>query len=169
MMDSFRLSELERKLANTVLVGKVEEVSETFCRVAIGDLLTCDLPMISFRKLEKDDPVLVIAHNGDLSQAFAIGTISQNGLRNFRLKFSDGTEVSYDQTSKILTAATPGTLTAQAAEASITATTSARVQAPAIALAGNVEITGTLRVAGAAAFAAATVAGTALVPGGENF
>lgn len=166
---NYRLSELERRAAHTVLVGKVDSVSGTTCRVKIGEILTTDLPVLSFRKLAIGDQVLVIAHNGDLAQAFVVGSIAPDATGDFFLRFADGTEIGYDQTAKQLKVSTPGALEATAQTASIVAAVSAAVQAPAINLAGNVTITGTLNVAGLSTLATATVAGTPLVPGGSSF
>jgi phage baseplate assembly protein V len=158
-MDKYRLAELERRAANTVLVGKVDSVSGSTARVAIGELLTTDLPVLSFRALSEGDPVLVIAHNGDLAQAFVVGSLNNN--TDFFLRFADGTEIGYDQATKQLKVSTTGALEATAQTAA--------VQAPIINLTGNVTITGTLNVAGLATLATATVGGVPLVSPGDSF
>lgn len=170
-MDKYRLSELERKMANTILVGKVAEVDpEKGCRVEIGELLTTWLPVLSGRQgdlkqrspLKVGEVVLVLSHNGDPAQGFVIGSLGPDSIGDFRMVFADGTTVEYNEPLKQLVASSMGTIKASAV-------VSAEVQAPLINLTGNVVITGTLNVAGATTLLTTTINGTPLVPGGVSF
>ncbi len=187
MDQTMRIAELERKLSNTVFVGKVAEIDEAKgCRVQAGELLTDWLPVLSGRQgklkerapLKVDEIVLGVCMEGNPSQGFVIGSIDVGGsIGNFRMLFEDGTSIEYDPDAQELKASSAGSikaiasteLVATAATARITAVASAEVQAPTINLSGNVTISGTLNVAGMATLATATVGGTPLQSPGNSF
>lgn len=154
MSNEFRISELERRLDCSVVVGKVDFVSSKGVCVRIGDAVTAELPVLSYRELEVGDVVLVINHYGEFGHGFVVGSLSQDRLRNFRLRFGDGTAIKYDQQAKALRVSTPGSLEATAAQ---------------MTLNGPVSINGTLSVTGTTTLSSAAVGGTLLIPGGDQF
>ncbi len=155
-----RLSELERKLSNTLLVGKVAEIDEAKgCRIEAGELLTDWLPVLHGRQgalkqrapMNVGEVVLVVCAEGDPAQGFIIGSIDADSIGEFNMVFEDGTSISYDRETKELRAVSTGTLKASAAVAAeisapavnLISTTAVNITAPAIVLAGAVTVNGT--------------------------
>ena len=122
----YEVSELHRRLANMLLLGKVIDVSfETSIprvKVAIGDLKTTWLPMlvqracndVSFWPLEKGEQVLVFSPNGELTQAVVLGSINQKDspavgdcVDVHRTQYSDGAVIEYDRKAHCLSAVLP--------------------------------------------------------------
>ena len=122
----FEVSELHRRLANMIMLGKVVDVSfETSIprvKVAIGDLQTTWLPMlvqragndVSFWSLEKGEQVLVLSPSGELTQGVVLGSINQKERPAIadhadvhRTQYGDGTVIEYDRKAHCLKAVLP--------------------------------------------------------------
>ena len=84
--------------------------------MAIGDIITDSLPVLSFRLLNVGDQVLVISHNGDLAQAFVVGSIAAG---DYCVAFGDGTTLRYDAETKELSVDTEGSINLKAATISL--------------------------------------------------
>ena len=122
----FEVAELNRRLANMLLLGKVIDVSfDTSIprvKVAIGDLKTTWLPMlvqragndVSFWSLEKGEQVLVLSPSGELTQAVVLGSINQKdhpaiaqSADIHRTQYGDGAVIEYDRKAHCLKAVLP--------------------------------------------------------------
>lgn len=125
-MYEFELSELNRRLANIVNLGKVEEIDYQgaipVVRVKIGEILTAFLPMITSRAgpdqhwwpLEVGEQVVVFAPSGDLAQAVVLGSINQDSYPStsdstdvHQVVYSDGAVIEYDRKKHELNAVLP--------------------------------------------------------------
>lgn len=80
--DGFAFSEVVRKLANLIRVGKVAEIDGASVRVKIGRVVTGWLPIVStagdttgWIPISKDEQVVVFAPYGELTQAFVLRAI----------------------------------------------------------------------------------------------
>ncbi|WP_421722555.1 phage baseplate assembly protein V [Alloalcanivorax xenomutans] len=180
-MDS--IAELKRRLTNLATLGTVADVdiSQARCRVTIGDLKTDWLPWLTLRAgADRDwwppspgEQVLVISPGGDPAQGIALPAIysdehsaPDNRSHTRRIRFSDGTEITYDHQKKLLVVDCVGEITvvarsdiiATSTEGNIVATATAgaiqavaeeaSVTAPKITLNGAVKINGSLTLAG---------------------
>jgi len=122
----FEVAELNRRLANMLLLGKVVDVSFDECipkvKVTIGDLQTTWLPMlvqragsdVSFWALEKGEQVLVLSPSGELTQGVVLGSINQKSTPSIgdsndihRTEYSDGAVIEYDRKAHYLKIALP--------------------------------------------------------------
>jgi phage baseplate assembly protein V len=187
MNHDFKISELERRVANLVLIGTVVSVrGDGFARVQSGGLETGWLPWLSSRMgarrdwaaVEPAEQVVVLCPNGDPAQGIILASLGSNANPNpsdnprlFKTVFKDGSFFEMDLDSGAVTLSCSGTLTATAdgdaeiaagGDVDVAAAGSARVSAPAIELSGNVTITGTLNVSGLTALTTATVGGVTL-------
>lgn len=85
MYDKFAFSEVVRKLANVIRLGKITEVNGCNVRVKIGNVTTGWLPIIStagktsaWTPITKGEQVAVFAPYGEFSQAFILRSIHYN-------------------------------------------------------------------------------------------
>ena len=122
----FLVTELNRRVANVIRIGRVHSVDFEHdlpkVKVSIGELTTAWLPFIVQRAGEdrtwfpiaKDEQVLVISPSGELAQGVVIGSIfyrdylppstSENIVRT---QFSDGAVIEYDKENHRLFANLP--------------------------------------------------------------
>jgi phage baseplate assembly protein V len=194
MNNDFEIKELERRVANLVMIGTVVSTrGDGFARVKIGGLETTWLPWgvprMGNRKdwaaPEPAEQVLVLSRNGDPAQGVIVASLGSDANPNpsdnpriFKTVFSDGAFVQIDLDTHEMSVGCAGAVSVEAA-GNVTVTTagslsasaaqSAEVTSPVIKLTGAVTIDGPLVVTGAAALAATTVLGTGLVPGGNQF
>jgi phage baseplate assembly protein V len=114
MNNDFKIKELERKVANLVMIGRVTEVDagSARARVIIGELHTAFLPWLSPRIGEgrRDwaapsvgEQVLVISRNGDPAQGLIMASLGSaanpnpsSNPRIFKTVFSDGAFLQID-------------------------------------------------------------------------
>ena len=118
-MSIYRLTEVERRLANILRAGRVDSVdyATARCRVAIGNLLTDPLPFFADRAGDDrtwnppsvGEQVLVLSPSGELGAGFVLcGIFSNANPANssdqniHRTTYSDGTIVEYDRESHTL-------------------------------------------------------------------
>lgn len=111
---SFELSELDRRLANIVRVGKIAALDEAnaLVRVEVGGALTDWLPWITHRAgpnrtwhaPEVGEQVLVLSPSGDLAQGIVLPAIYQdtfdqpeNEKEKHRIQYADGAFIQYDR------------------------------------------------------------------------
>jgi phage baseplate assembly protein V len=142
-----RLSDLERRVANLIQPGTVEETDypNARVRVKIGLNVTAWLPWMttraggdrSWHAPEVGEQVLVLSPSGDFRQGFALPSIYQNAHpapadseKIHRIEYSDGAVLEYDRENHRLTATIPGEVVIDA-QGDIKATTqkSATVEA----------------------------------------
>lgn len=177
-MNDFKISELERRVANLVLVGTIAELDGSMARVEIGGLRTAALPWLSPRVGETcrvwkapavGEQVLVVCRNGDPAQGIIVASLGSalnphpsGNPRIFKTVFGDGSFLQVDLDTRKMTVRSAG-------DVDVVANGKAAVTAPTIDLEGNVSISGTLSVAGATALGVASVQGTPLSPGGNQF
>lgn len=112
----YQITELERRLANMVTIGKVVEAeyNPPRCRVQIGDIKTGWLDWgveragldQTWKPFEVDEQVLVFSPNGDLTQGIIVKSLYQtahsapaNAVDITRTKFKDGTVIEHDRAS----------------------------------------------------------------------
>jgi phage baseplate assembly protein gpV len=117
-MDNWALSDIERRLANVIRFGVVDQLDETgaLVRVRSGGVLTDWLrwrtnragPDLDWWALEPGEQVILLAPNGELNQAVVIGSINQlaypapgNRKTLHRVKYADGTTKDYDRAASI--------------------------------------------------------------------
>lgn len=122
---SFALADIERRLANLLKVGTVEEVDHdnALARVRIGDNLTKPLPWLTARAggdgtwwpVEVGEQVLILSPCGDLTQGVILPSLyrtaspapsSKGGVE--RTEYKDGAVIQYDRNTHTLTASIPG-------------------------------------------------------------
>jgi len=114
----YRVTELERQLANAVQIGTVEEVdySEAKCRVQIGELLTGWISWTadrasddsSWEPLHKGEQVVVACQCGDPALGVVIGRLYRtahpapsNNPDVTRRQFGDGLVIEHDRKKKL--------------------------------------------------------------------
>ncbi len=128
---AYILAEIDRKLANIVRVGTVEQADYETQRVRVrsGDLLTGWIPWLT-RRAGKDrdwwapdigEQVMVLSPSGDPGQGIAIAAIYQdafpapaNSPDIRRTVYEDGSEVTHDRATHHMDIRCVGTLTVQA-------------------------------------------------------
>ncbi len=122
----FSLTELDRRLANIIKIGRVQSVDLTQTlpkvRVRISELVTAWLPFLTLRAgndthwwpIQLEEQVLVVSPSGDLSQGIVIGSVFQNQFppgsmseHMIRTDYSDGAIVEYDKENHHLRAELP--------------------------------------------------------------
>lgn len=116
----YRITELERRVANMLQVGTIAEVDHGKARasVSLGDLTTALLPWLTTRAMgdrtwwapEPGEQVLVLSPSGDPAQAvilpalYQIAALAPAGSGDIaRMIFDDETSVEYDRASHTLT------------------------------------------------------------------
>ena len=90
MSDDFEITELNRRLANLIRLGKVEEIDLAAARVKvrIGELLTAPLPWLtqkagadkSWWAPEVGEQIVVFSPSGDPAQGVVLGAIFQQAF-----------------------------------------------------------------------------------------
>ena len=85
MVEDFAFSEVVRKLANIIRIGKVSDIDGSQVKVQIGRVKTSWIPIISnacedssWLPISKDEQVAVFAPFGEFTQAFALRSIHYN-------------------------------------------------------------------------------------------
>lgn len=112
----FRITELERQMANLITIGRLTEVDyeKARCRVQIGEIETdFSLWVVAraggdrtWEPLEVGEQVVVFSPNGDPEQAIVGGSLYQYAAPApgasadvTRTKFQDGAVIEYDRSS----------------------------------------------------------------------
>ena len=87
MVDGFAFSEVVRKIANLIRIGKVAEIDGSTVRVQIGRVTTGWLPIVScagenliWLPVSKGEQVAVFAPFGEFAQAFVLRSIHYNNF-----------------------------------------------------------------------------------------
>ena len=87
MVDGFAFSEVVRKLANLIRIGKVAEIDGSNVKVQIGRVTTGWLPIVScagenliWLPVSKGEQVAVFAPFGEFAQAFVLRSIHYNNF-----------------------------------------------------------------------------------------
>ncbi len=125
-MVEFEITELHRRLANLVMLGKVVEADYGHVipklKVNIGELQTAWLPMLTQRAgndvswwpLEVGEQVVVLSPSGDLTQGVVLGAINQKSVPAIadhnsvhRMIYADGAVIEYDRETHQLNAVLP--------------------------------------------------------------
>jgi phage baseplate assembly protein V len=154
-MFAFEITELHRRLANVVLLGKIVEAdySQTIpkLKIKIGNLQTAWLPMLTQRAgndvswwpLEVGEQVLVLSPSGELNQGVVLGAINQkafaapgNSADVHRQMYSDGAVIEYDRKTHHLSAVLPSGATTRL------------VSEGGISITGDVTVTGNIKASG---------------------
>ena len=126
MIIEYELTELNRRLANLLKLGKIEETDYTGiiprARVRTGELLTAFLPMLTTRAgndstwwpLAIGEQVIILSPSGDTGQGVILGSINQNNysaIENtesiYKTEFSDGAIIQYNKESQTLDVTLP--------------------------------------------------------------
>lgn len=161
MIAAFEITELNRRLANLILIGKVVEVNAQgaipLAKVQVGDLKTAWLPMLVQRAgadqsgwlLEADEQVLVLSPSGEIDQGVVLGSLNQNNTPSpakrssiHQHNYSDGAVISYDRDAHALNADLPeGATVTLTAKGGLTFTGD-------LTLTGSMDMTGDLSVTG---------------------
>ena len=150
--EAYLLSELDRRLANLIRLGTVEQADYQSQRIRVrsGAQLTHWIPWAS-RRAGQDrewwapdmgEQVIVLSPSGDASQAVAIGAIYQDAApapdadpEMHRTVYRDGTQVIYDRRSHHLTLNCVGDITVTCAKAlRVSAGEQVTIEAPLIDL-----------------------------------
>lgn len=163
---NFRLSDLERRVAGLINVGRVADLDEQTARVRVefGEILTDWLPWLTTRAgadrtwwaPEPGEQVLILAPSGELAQAVVLPALYRNDHPppgNTRTQsttvYADGTRVTYDRDKKELSAHLAGSATVNVttdtelivgANVVVNVTGTAKVNAQNIALNGGVGV-----------------------------
>lgn len=89
MVDGFAFSEVVRKLANLIRIGKIAEVDGANVKVKIGKVTTGWLPIIStagetviWNPISKDEQVAVFFPYGETAQGFVLRSIHYDSYKN---------------------------------------------------------------------------------------
>ena len=87
MVDGFAFSEVVRKLANLIRIGKVSEIDGSNVKVQIGRVTTGWLPIVScagenliWLPVSRGEQVAVFAPFGEFAQAFVLRSIHYNNF-----------------------------------------------------------------------------------------
>ena len=87
MIESFAFSEVVRKLANLIRIGKIAEIDGAQVKVQIGRVTTGWLPIIStagettsWIPISKGEQVVVFSPFGEFAQAFVLRSIHYNSF-----------------------------------------------------------------------------------------
>ena len=110
MIESFAFSEVVRKLANLIRIGKIAEVDGAQVKVQIGRVTTGWLPIIStasettaWTPISKGEQVVVFSPFGESAQAFVLRSIHYNDYKSpddknsVLLKTKSGIKVDSEQ------------------------------------------------------------------------
>lgn len=88
MVDGFAFSEVVRKLANLIRIGKIAEIDGANVKVKIGKVTTGWLPIIStagetviWNPISKDEQVAVFFPYGEMAQGFVLRSIHYNNYK----------------------------------------------------------------------------------------
>ena len=88
MIESFAFSEVVRKLANLIRIGKIAEVDGAQVKVHIGRVTTGWLPIVStagettsWTPISKGEQVVVFSPFGEFAQAFVLRSIHYNNYK----------------------------------------------------------------------------------------
>jgi phage baseplate assembly protein V len=120
-MNLWGQAELERRLANLIRIGVIQETNhaDKKLRVAMGATQTAWLPwpaeignnFVKWRPLRVGQQVIVIAPSGELNQAVIVGQLYGGGIeapstdeQKDLIQFEDGTQIEYDSAAHRLTA-----------------------------------------------------------------
>ncbi len=125
-MIEFEITELNRRLANLIVLGKVVEAdyAQTIPKLKIkaGDLKTAWLPMLTQRAgsdlswwpLEVGEQVVVLSPSGELAQGIVLGALNQlafpsigNSADSHKQVYADGAVIEYNRKSHHLSATLP--------------------------------------------------------------
>lgn len=137
------LSQLSRRVANLVVLGKVEEADYSAARLRVrsGDLLSGWLPWITTRAggdstwwaPEVGEQVLLLSPSGDPAQGVVLGAVYQDShpppaaaKSVHRTTYDDGTVVEYDRAASRLAVSCVGEITIETG-ADITVTSAAKI------------------------------------------
>ena len=87
MVEDFAFSEVVRKLANLIRLGKIAEIKKNLVKVKIGRVTTGWLPIVSqagntnvWTPISKDEQVVVFAPYGEFAQAFVLRSINYDNF-----------------------------------------------------------------------------------------
>lgn len=125
-MFEFEITELQRRLANIVRIGRVAETDYSGIipkvRVHIDPLTTAWLPLITLRAgpdkswwpVDVNEQVIVLSPSGELNQGIVLGSICQqrfpaagNTSDVHRMTYADGAVIEYDRAAHALKAELP--------------------------------------------------------------
>ncbi|WP_163372873.1 phage baseplate assembly protein V [Endozoicomonas acroporae] len=178
---SFRLSDLERRVAGLINVGRVADLDEQAARVRVefGEILTDWLPWLTTRAgfdrswwaPEVGEQVLILAPSGELAQAVVLPAIYRDShpapvhsADLALLVFSDGTTIQYDRGKHALTAHLP-------AGGTTTLTSPGKVTinaAGGVVINGNVTVNGNISASGDVADGTRSMRGDRGIYNGHN-
>lgn len=163
----FRVAELERRLANVMRLGLVEQLDEDAARVRVrvGDILTAWIPWVAHRAggdrtwwaPEPGEQVVLLAPAGELAAAVALPAVYRsayappaNAKTVHRTTYADGAVIEYDREAHKLTATIPGDVELTAdGDVTVDAGGSVAVSATSVSItASNVEIDGSCTITG---------------------
>lgn len=170
--------EAERRIGNMVLIGRVVASDPEKARVKVkaGALQTGWLPWCSLAGVQRNwrlpqvgEQVVVICPNGEPERGLIVASLfsgdfpapSSNPDR-IKTVFADGSEATIDLSTGAMQVDCAGDL-------KVTVAGALTIKASALVLDGPVDVQGALNVMGETTLQATTVAGTALVPGGNLF
>lgn len=87
MIESFSFSDLSRRVANLIRLGKIAEVKDSQVKVSIGKVITNWLPVLSMAgdtscwiPISVGEQVMVISPYGEMSQAVVLRSINYNSF-----------------------------------------------------------------------------------------
>ena len=87
MVDGFAFSEVVRKLANMIRIGKIAEIKKNLVKVKIGRVTTGWLPIVTqagntsvWTPISKDEQVIVFSPYGESAQAFVLRSINYDNF-----------------------------------------------------------------------------------------
>lgn len=125
-MIEFEITELHRRLANVILLGKVVEADYTQIipklKIKIGECQTAWLPMlcqragsdVSWWPLEVGEQVVVLSPSGELTQGVVLGAINQIAFPSMgshadshKHVYADGAVIEYNRKTHHLSAVLP--------------------------------------------------------------
>lgn len=176
-MSSFEITEISRKLANIIRIGKIIEAdyNNAKVRVKIGKLITNWLSFAAPRAAnvtiwnppQLNEQVIVISPDGDLSQGVVLPSLYQDAFPQIStmdtdtiIKFADGSVLKYDSSAKELTATlTTGGKATVTASGGITITGDLTITGN-ITSTGKITNTGDLEVTGKITSTGDQIAGT---------
>lgn len=185
-MNGWSLSELERRLANLVRIGVIDQVDHAARRIRVtaGGMTSAWLPWPAevgrnfkrWRPLRTGQQVVLAAPSGELAQAVVVGLLYSDSLdspstdeHKDLIQFDDGTRIEYDSGTSKLTIDCAGPVELTAPSTTITTTQSHQGD---ITITGNLTVsglttTGGLVSQGTAGGGGASITGTVTVTGGD--
>lgn len=152
---TFEVTELHRRLANLIRLGRV--IAADYAgdiprlRIRIGELETAWLPVMTSRAggdncwwpVEIGEQVLVLSPSGDLAQGVVLGSLHQqaypapgHAVHVHRVVYGDGAVIEYDRKAHALKAVLPAGATTQL------------VSPGGVHIVGDVEVEGHIRASG---------------------